>query len=249
MEGYKLGFYVSSGLLVASLSYQLLGSDTPTVENETLAPGSATLAPTTTASASASPVASLRQELAKCRDSSWELVAKVVERGGVSGEHVAAAAQTPEGEQTEAMRQREALNLVALTHLRKHWQASRGEIVAAMKHAGSEPWVANDIEKKVTAHQRRFDLNDADVQRLERGYGDLWGEHGERMHTLIADENWDEVMSEVRGFWEDEDRMVGSIVGQEQRDAYRAADTAARTAIVAILATFADQPWDESITW
>jgi hypothetical protein len=69
------------------------------------------------------------------------------------------------------------------------------------------------------------------------------------MQRLIKAQDWETLMDEVRGFWQDEDQMVGKILGQAERQSYRTSDAPARTAIRAILATFSDKPWDDTIMW
>jgi len=250
MNGYKVGFYVASAGLVTSIAYQqLMGTEAPTAP----APAGSTIAATsrsTATPASTGPGANskldeLRSQLDQCRDSSWELVARVV----AERHQVSTKAGPTDDKATDLDKQRRALTNVALLHLREHWQSSRDDIIKAMGYVGSEEWVQADVSKKVAAHRRRFDLNDADAQRLHGGYTDLWSRYGDTMNGFVANQDWQGLAGEVRDFWKDEDRMVGSILGHDQSAAYRESDTAGRTAIMAILATFDDEPWDESIAW
>ncbi len=245
MKGYTLGFYAmaaSSAGLAAYLWIQPAPPPAPPC-----APSAAEIVPPPSAAPVPADVARLERELNECRAASWELVAKVVADRAEATERDAAEAAGTADDPYDL--QQRALMQVALSHLRSHWKDNRASLLAVMQQVGTEAFVDDDIQKKVAAHRERFGLVPADAARLEDGYRALWADHGAEMQRLIQAEDWPELMDEVRSFWSDEDRLIGATLGQEQRQRYRADDAPGRTAIMAILATFDGQPWDESIMW
>lgn len=243
MKGYQLGFFAMTALCAGLVVYLLVAgapADTPVAPVASVA----TAAPEASAAPVATELRRVQKELDECRASSWELLAKVVAERAEAAE-----GEAPQAEDDAHDLQQRALMQVALSHLRNHWKDNRASLLAVMQQVGTEAFVAEDIDKKVAAHRERFGLNNADAARLEDGYRELWADHGEEMQRLIQAEDWEALMDEVRGFWSDEDHLVGHTLGQDQRQRYRAYDAPGRTAIMAILATFSGQPWDESIMW
>ena len=254
MKGYKLGFYVMTAAFAATLAFHVVSSPppgpTPAPAAPDNPPAAHTASPSTATPQPSEESATLREQLAACRESSWELVAKVVsDDSGRAAEATQPAADASDPRRAHLEQQRDALIEVALEHLAGHWQGNRKAIMQTMAHVGNAQWVEADIAKKVAAHAKRFDLNRHDEARLEREYGALWGEYGDNMQELIKGEDRDGLMDEVRAFWRDEDRMIGRTLGQDQRATFREADTKSRTTIMAILAIFSGAEWGEGIAW
>ncbi len=142
----------------------------------------------------------------------------------------------------------EALRDIARDHLREHWRAKQAEIVAGLQRDALRPeWFDEDVAKTMARHRERSGLVGAEDARLEAGYRRVWAEHGPLVRELVTSEDWRELLAEIRDVWRDEDRLAVRELGSARAAAFRASELRGRTAIAAILATFADMPWDDAI--
>jgi hypothetical protein len=53
----------------------------------------------------------------------------------------------------------------------------------------------------------------------------------------------------LKTLYADEDTMVGRLRGDGAVQTWRAQEAEGRTTVLAVAATFADEPWDDAIAW
>jgi hypothetical protein len=246
MTGYKPAFFVTAALLAASLGWHWWSrsevAPAPTTPMAT--------APSATASVEAEvhraaeklnaaqrEVLRLRAELDRCRDQSWDMAADIMRgqsqafaSGGGGGDSICAISQTL---------------------LRKQWAAGEAKARETLgRELGTDAWVKNDLAWRMRRHREHFDLAARDEAALESGYRGIWHRHGERMREQAAKGDWEGVAETVRAFWREEDELVGEVLRAEERRTFEEAERPVRTALLAMFASYSDEPWDEdSLSW
>jgi hypothetical protein len=88
-------------------------------------------------------------------------------------------------------------------------------------------------------------------RRFDEGYDVLWTKYGPQIQAQLTASPQDlhGLMRTVLAFWRDEDQLVERLLGVHARDDYRASELRSRTAIISILATLANEPFDDALVW
>ena len=247
MNGYKVPFYVTAALLLASLavqlrSFDLLGPDAATPRPSESAPD-ASAPPSGLASAAAElraaklEVLRLRSELVKCQDQNWDMAADLA-RGMLDPREVPASTDDTA---------KSTMCAVSGWVLRKQWEHGAVVVGAILgQELGTEAWVNSDLEQRFQRLGADQDLGQRDKDELERGYRGIWHRHGERMRRQAAAGDWNGVADSLRTFWQEEDDMVNGTLGADRASSFADSEAPLRTTLLALFATYADAPWDES---
>lgn len=245
MDAYRPAFFVTAALLAASLGYQWWSRPSPSTSPEPTPSATAVEAPDEARALDAELRATqqrlleARAELSKCQTQAWDMAADLM-RGEVDPTSTGQGAS--EGGDLCAMSQ---------SLLRKQWEAGEPKARELFgKHLGTETWIDNDLKWRLERHGKRFDLAARDEAALERGYEGIWHRHGDRMRELAAEGDWDGVAETVRGFWREEDELLGEVLRPEELGAFQKTEAGFRRSLLAMLATYADRPWDdEALSW
>jgi hypothetical protein len=257
---YKPAFFVAVAALAVSVAWQLRRGAGSGPDAAASSAGSAA------ATSESAPPDSLgavepidpalsgcRERLARCEQSNWEVVLRAI-RQDAQSRHAQPPGTDPRRQAgpSEFEQQERALCDIAEEHVCAHWIRERDNVFATLRDVGTEQWADKWLADKMKSLQERFGLDATESKKLESSYARLWTDYGPRLHGLVNQQppDYRELISEVRDFWQDEDRMMAMVMGKAGRDAYREVELKSRTAIVAILAAYADLPWDEeSIGW
>lgn len=245
MDAYRSAFFVTAALLAASVGYQWWSRPSPSVTPE---PAPSAVDPETPDAAreldaelraTQQQLLEARAELSRCQTQAWDMAADLM-RGDVDG---ATAGQ--------GGRRGDDLCAVSQSLLRKQWEASEPKARELFgKHLGTESWIDNDMKWRLERHGERFDLAARDEAALERGYEGIWHRHGDRMRQLAANGDWDGVAETVRGFWREEDELLGEVLRSDELQTFKQSEAGFRRSLLAMLATYADRPWDaEALSW
>jgi len=193
-------------------------------------------------------IADLQRRLETCEQRSWNVVLESMHKDAKArGVASAQASASDSGYE----RQQLALCEITRAAMRDRLKQDQETIAKAFEAVGSEQWTADWIEQKLAAETELFGLDPAARERLAHDYERLWAERGPEMARLVSDPNPDyaALMGSVRAFWQQEDALMERQLGAEARNRYRVSELLSRTAIIATLAAFANQPWDQSIAW
>ncbi|MEQ9319078.1 MAG: hypothetical protein RIF41_07950 [Polyangiaceae bacterium] len=245
MDGYRPAFFVTAALLAISVGYQWWSPPSPGASPD---PAPTALEPDVDDAARElddqlrtvqRDLLQARAELSKCQTQAWDMAADLM-RGDVGG---AAAGQGGS--------RGDDLCAVSQTLLRKQWEASEPKARELFgKHLGTPSWIDNDMKWRFERHGERFDLAERDQDALERGYQGIWHRHGDRMRALAAEGDWDGVAETVRGFWREEDELLGEVLRPDELATFEQSEAGFRRSLLAMLATYADRPWDaEALSW
>ncbi len=259
MNGYKAAFYGTAVALAASLAFNVYARLEPPAGAEPATPtGEAT--DDAMAGEPAQPVptaedprlAQLRTQLAACRETSWQVVAKAIQKDAqshakpqvakVTGQKVTAADSS--FEQQEAARCG-----IAMQFARLMLERDRAAFTASLKDVGSEAWQDEEVNARLATLEELFSLDGADSERLRQGYETLWSGYGREIRRLVEHEDWVGMVDASKTFWRDEDKLISDLLGPEARAEYRVAALDTRSALIATLAAIAGLPWDDKLAW
>lgn len=181
----------------------------------------------------------LRAELARCQEQSWDMAGELMQGRPSLGDD----AEGGDG----------AGSLCAMSQavVRKQWTANEPKARELLgKELGTESWVERDLKWRLDRHRNQLDLAARDEAALERGYRGIWHRHGERMRQQAAEGDWEAAAETVRAFWREEDELVGEVLRPEELASFKEREVAVRKPLLAMLAAYGDQPWnEESLTW
>jgi hypothetical protein len=209
-------------------------------------------APAPASATAAATEAALRAELEKCRQASWKVVSEAIKLGAAAKAERETEIKKDEPAETSDSsfeQQQRSLCAIAEYHLRLQLHLQKANFVAGMQQVGSDEWLELDLEHKMAGLNERFSLSSSDVERLQTGYEALLSDHSPTLQKLVQDEDWAGMVEQSQSFWREEDKLIGDLLGHERRARYRADQLRTRSAIMAIVSTFAGMKWDESIAW
>lgn len=198
-------------------------------------------------------------ELARCRATAWRLVGRVLgshAQAGVSPPDAGAVAanKAPAGrEASDARAQARFRAQLALKHFRLQWQLERDKttkrIVSDLANAEQ---LRKQAARQVDAFAKLIKLGEPEKRLLAESYRPISRRHLEGVHTALSAKPVDYLgaLGQLRGLFAAEDALALRLFGNEARDRLRADQLHTRTAILAIVAAFADIPWnDPRLIW
>ncbi|RLB46798.1 MAG: hypothetical protein DRJ42_26835 [Deltaproteobacteria bacterium] len=199
-------------------------------------------------------------ELADCRadglDASREAARTFTHHDPLGEEeegHVGAAGLVlPGSHDVDADFQDDVLETIALGQLRDAWEEQQDATIASILGTVSneEEGAAareRDLARAYTLLQVPGDQREA----FEAGYGNVWQTHVDEVREALEQSPPDAgvALVAVRALFRDQDAYVADHLGDDARRHLRLAQAEHRTTVLALMATFAGQPWDERITW
>jgi hypothetical protein len=204
-----------------------------------------------------SPVAELRTQLAQCRGANLDLLV-----ASFSGQHEVAARtpaagnagrpQPAEPKLVTPAVERDALSSIAIEHLRRSWEQSREPLSEILRREATDPQArAASLKRDVDEVAIALNLDESERSGFIERCSSI---RTARLDAVAAEMTLHEpdlnlVFDQIRGLFADEDNLVRSRYGADSADLYRATQLDKRTATLAILATLANQPWDDHIIW
>lgn len=198
--------------------------------------------------------ASCRKQLAECKREGWELVKRAI-AGGAQG-HPKSPRPGPDPAQLDAgaddpQARQLALCRIAQQQLEAIWKLHQEPIEGIIRNAATEQWSEEWLDHKMDTLQEEWDLSEGQQEQLEHGYDSLWRHHGPRMRRLLESDNvdYDAMIRATQEFFKEEDLLYAQVLGESGRQRYSASEVEKRTGLMAMLATFAGQPWNKSIDW
>jgi hypothetical protein len=207
--------------------------------------------PTASASAPASPAdpGTCERRLEVCLRQSWQTVQRVI-----VAEHPRRPAPGPAPATGGSNRAAQALALCtrAKQSLKETWQRDRDAIAFGLATSLAD----KDEQERVVVHvaeQMRdvIGLAPRDAAAVESAYR-------ERRLARVAEAqaafgrqppDYPAVLDAAKGLLADEDKILEKVAGAGGRDAWRADQVEGRSTILALVATLADEDWDDSISW
>ena len=191
-------------------------------------------------------------ELERCRAEGWKLVAKTIAAQAPPARKEPSAPPPAEVAKATPARQREALCELASAHLRGQWELQKDFLTHAVAGDLSDPKRrAEEARKTASRMADTLGLTSAQADGLSSEYLKIHGEHSDRLISALGRNppDYEAVLAEVKGTYADEDALIGRLRGGEAVDRWRSQEIQSRTAILAIAATFAGDPWDDTIVW
>jgi len=206
------------------------------------------------------PVAELEGQLRQCRGASLALVAAALAGKDPAREKpialtdagISRATHAEAGPLVTPALEREALSNIALQNLRHQWEQQRDSLIGLVKSGIRDPADRADNFKQ--------DLNELAVTlnldaSQQAAFAERTGPLRDARLDAAADQlelpspDFAKILDAVHGLYADEDGVVRSMYGPDAADLFRATQLEKRTAILALFAMFANQPWDEHLTW
>ncbi len=259
MSGYKKAFFVTATVLLGSVALNVLPylrtEPAPVVSPQASSAPTSPVATTPSARGPSPALASCRRELDKCQKATWEVALNTIRQDARSRR------EQRETQKSKALKvagrsgweeQQMALCEISKKHVRLHWKSSQKPIVATLQNLGSKTWIDKWLGQKLPGLRNLLGLDQADAGRVQQGYEALWDIHGPKLQGLITSEppDYKGLVDAVQGFWKAEDDLIGDLLGKKARDSYRVSELSARSAIAAIMATFAGLPFDkQTLAW
>jgi hypothetical protein len=208
-------------------------------------------APAPTAVAAAPACDAVRAELNRCRGDTWSLLARAVEAERRSPRTTERPAPAPSGSATREQQRRTLCDL-AEEELRQKWEGQRDDLTRSLRRDlrdqdEQQKQALKDAEKLAS----EIGVDPAAQQALADAYLPMRRARiAAAADALDADPpDYGAVLDAAQGLYADEDAVVGRLYGEDAKQRVRAAEIRSRTAIVAIAASMAGAPWDDSIVW
>ncbi len=243
---YRAGFFVSLGALVICAGWSVRAGH--------FASGSASLSsvapPADATSTTETENGTCVAELAACRSNAWNLALHALQTAPTeTSEPRAHAIEGDASDDVDYGAQRRELCDIAETQAREQWKNSRENIMKSVHDVGTAAWAKDDVAKTIAQAHELLGTSPAEDRALESGYASLLAQHGDTLQRLIQANDYSALRDEVRAIWREQDALIVQTLGTAARDDYRATQLRSRTAIIAILTTLDDQPFDETMTW
>jgi hypothetical protein len=259
MNGYRAAFLGTAFALTVSLAFHVAaGLEPSTTEGPDDAAAAATDGAVLGETAATAPAAEdprlarLRAQLAACRETSWQVVAKAIQKDAqrqAKRRAAQAGAEKVTAADSSFERQQAARCAIALQFARLMLERDRDAFAASLHGVGTEAWIEDEVRSRVAALEEQFSPGQDDLKQLQQGYETLWTGYGRELHRLIEHEDWVGLVDASKTFWRDEDKLVADLLGPEARAEYRASALETRSAVIATLATLAGLPWDDKLAW
>ena len=147
---------------------------------------------------------------------------------------------------------REVLCRVGEVAARNDWNAKRDDLVASVREsladdARQEREMADDAVRMAEA----VGLDDDQRALLTDRYRELRAARMDQLADALEGEEIDfkGAFDAFAGLYQDEDRLVGELFGDDSREKLHDYEIDKRATILAIAATYAELSWFDSITW
>jgi hypothetical protein len=191
-----------------------------------------------------------RGRLEACEHARWTAVRDAI-RKDVESRAVLRDAGPATREASDFEQQQRALCEVARAGLDELLKRDKEFLLQTLAPVGTGPWVDQWITDRLAIQGEMFDLSSSDRTALENDYRSLWAGHGEKLQALLDEPvvDFSAVVTDVRALWREEDALLGSRLGPDAVSQYRIAELKPRTTILALLATLAGMPLDQSTAW
>ncbi len=199
-------------------------------------------------------------ELADCRadglDASREAARAFTHHDPLGEEeegHVGAAGLVlPGSHDVDADFQDDVLETIALGQLRDAWEEQQDATIASiLGTVSNEEEGAAARERDLARAYTLLQVPDDQREAFEAGYGNVWQTHVDEVREALEQSPPDAgvALVAVKALFRDQDSYVAEHLGDDARRHLRVAQAEHRTTVLALMATFAGQPWDERITW
>lgn len=167
--------------------------------------------------------------------------------------HVGAAGLAPRASQdVDSDFQEDVLETIALGQLRDAWEEDRDATVAALLQTVSDEDQREEARQHdLTRAYTLLEVPDEEREAFEAGYGEVWVSRVEEFRAALAQAPPDAsaALDAAKALYRDQDSYVDDHLGDDARRRLRISQAEHRTTVLALLATFADVPWDDRITW
>ncbi|MBW2465479.1 MAG: hypothetical protein JRH11_27780 [Deltaproteobacteria bacterium] len=199
-------------------------------------------------------------ELADCRadglDASREAARAFTHHDPLGEEeqgHVGAAGLVlPGSHEVDADFQDDVLETIALGQLRDAWEEQEEETIASiLETVSDEEQGAATRERDLARAYTLLQVPDEQREAFEAGWGNVWQTHVDEVRQALEQSPADAggALVAVKALFRDQDSYVAEHLGDDARRHLRLAQAEHRTTVLALMATFAGEPWDERITW
>jgi len=141
---------------------------------------------------------------------------------------------------------------IARRTARERWLDQREKITASLITSLKD---LKEQERNVRTDAKKFasilGLSDNERIGLEKQYREIRLERMQRVLDAIQQEppDYQIVFQQARGLFSDEDNLLENLFGPQARDRIRTAELEGRTAILAIIASFAGMSWEQVVGW
>jgi len=189
-------------------------------------------------------------KLKRCRQAEITEIVKVIQAGASAG---SGARKGLRAEASVGAELQQSV-LCDITRRKQHrrWFDKRNKIAESLvPNLLDHDKQQRDLEKDVKEFSRVLGWSEAQGARFQRRYEQA---RRKRLASIVKalqrePRAFDAVLSQVKGLYGDEDRLVRELFGDKARQQLRAARLENRTVIMAIAAAMAKVPWDHSISW
>lgn len=194
-----------------------------------------------------------RADLAKCNEARWSMAMRAI-AGAPAASAAPAAPASDAGPllPADAAQQAEALSQMSRDLLRAYLRMSRDVTLPALVNDLRDPArVAALTKVDGEALAKSAGVSGPDRARMEHEYATM-----RTARIAAAREAFDRnppdyaaAVDVTKKLFADEDALVTKYSGDAARERWRSLSIKKRTALVATLASFGDQPWDGSLAW
>ena len=192
----------------------------------------------------------VQAKLEACEQARWSAVGDVMQRDAAQrGPARDGGAVTADA--SDFARQQQALCEVARDAMSGFVKLNKDLLFPVIEPVGTAPWVDEWMDQKLKIETEMFDLSGPDRAALESGYRTLWANNGARLQGLIQqpDVDFAALIAAIRSLWQQEDALLGRVLGPDALSRYRATELKPRTLLMAMLAIWAGLPFDQNIAW
>lgn len=194
-----------------------------------------------------------KAELAKCNEARWGMALRAI-AGAPAASAAPAAPPSDAGPllPADAAQQAEALTQMSRDLLRAYLRMSRDVTLPVLVNELRDPArVAALTKVDGEALAKSAGVSGPERARMEHEYATM-----RTARIAAAREAFDRnppdyaaVVDVTKKLFADEDALVAKYSGDAARERWRSLSIKKRTALVATLASFGDQPWDGSLAW
>ena len=148
--------------------------------------------------------------------------------------------------------QRKVLCEVARDSLRREWTRKRADLTASLiKSLSDTEQMKQDLGREVDRFGDALELTPEDRERLRTHYGRLRETRFTNALAALRRDPPDHraVFDEAVRLFTDQDRLVKELFGSASVPRLRTKELRSRTVVLALLASQAGLPWDDTIHW
>jgi hypothetical protein len=148
--------------------------------------------------------------------------------------------------------QQDMLSQVAREKLRDEWKRNEASILKGLRSTLPDPAKQHDDAQR-EGHKLATEagLDPATADRFIAAYE---AQRQQRMNALLQaitpdPPDWSAAIEQARGLFADEDALMAQLGGDDAKKRLRTAQAEGRTVILAIGASLADAPWEQTVHW